>query len=244
MMPYICKIGPFTIFSYGLMLTIAFLVAGYLASRQAKREGLNPEEIFNFCFFIFIAGIIGCRLLYVLLNLDFYLRNPWEIIMLQHGGMAWFGGVILGSAAGWIYLRRRKLPVLKILDLIIPYVALAQAIGRIGCFLNGCCYGKLSASGVYFPALHETRLPTQLYSSLLLLIIFAILRFLQQRKHLTGQILAAYLFLYSLKRFFMEFLRDDSPRILWGLTIFQLLSIAMFISAIVLFLKIKEKQKK
>ncbi len=243
-MPYICKIGPFTIFSYGLMLVLAFIVAGFLASQRARKEGFSPEEIFNLLFTIFIAGIIGCRILYVLLNLQFYLQNPLEIFMLQHGGMAWFGGLILGTAAGFVYLKRRHLPVLKILDLIIPFVALGQAIGRIGCFLNGCCFGKISEYGVYFPSLHEVRLPTQIYSSFLLLFIFVILRYLQDKKHKPGVIVASYMFLYSLKRFFIESLRGDNPQVFLGLTIFQLLSIGLFLLSVCMFITLRFLKEK
>jgi len=224
------------------MLIIAFTVAVFLASRRAKVEGFNPDEIYNFCFSIFIAGIIGCRLLYVLDNLDFYLKEPLEIIMLQHGGMAWFGGLAFGALAGIIYLRLKHLPVLKIIDLVIPFVALGQAIGRLGCFLNGCCYGRLSESGVYFPSLRQTRLPTQLYSSFLLLLIFVVLRFLQEKKIRPGLIFSAYLFLYSTKRFFMEFLRDDSPRVFFGLTLFQIFCLLTFLIALAL-LRIISKRK-
>jgi len=235
MMPYICKIGPFTVFSYGLMLVVAFVVAGFLAARHGRKEGFNPDEIFNFLFFVFIAGIIGCRILYVLYNLQFYMENPLEIFMLQHGGMAWFGGLILGSAAGFFYLKRKGLPVLKFLDLIIPFVALGQAIGRIGCFLNGCCFGKISEFGVYFPSLDEVRLPTQIYSSLLLLTIFIILRLFQDKPHKPGMILAGYFLLYSLKRFVIEFFRGDSPYLFLNLTLFQLLSIGLFLFSISMF---------
>ncbi|MFA5005219.1 MAG: prolipoprotein diacylglyceryl transferase [Candidatus Omnitrophota bacterium] len=236
MMPRICTIGPFTIYSYGLLLVAAFVVAAFLAARRGRKDGFEPDEIFNFLFFVFIAGIIGCRILYVLDHWQFYLQNPLEIFMLQHGGMAWFGGLILGSAAGLFYLKRKGLPVLKFLDLIIPFVALGQAIGRIGCFLNGCCYGKVSEFGVYFPSLDEVRLPTQIYSSLLLLAIFIILRIFQDKPHKPGMVLAGYFLLYSLKRFVIEFFRGDSPHILLNLTLFQLLSIGLFLFSICMFI--------
>jgi len=245
MMPYICKIGPLYIYSYGLTLVGALVIAGFLAERRAKKEGYGPEVIFNFCFSVFIAGIIGSRIFYVVDHLDLYRSNPLEIIMLQHGGMAWFGGLILGSITGLIYLKRKNLPILKTLDLIIPFIALGQSIGRIGCFLNGCCFGKPSALGVYFARLHEILIPTQIYSSIILLAIFVVLRVMQDKHHRPGLIVAAYLFLYSLKRFFIEFLRADNPQVLWGLTLFQLLSAGMFIFSIAMFfiLKLKEARK-
>ena len=199
---------------------------------------IEPDKIFNLCFYVFIAGIIGSRSLYVVSNLHYYLKHPLEIIMLQHGGMAIFGGIIFGVGFACFYIIRNKMNLLTTLDLLAPFIALGQAIGRIGCFLNGCCYGKESAFGVYFPVSGKVLIPTQLYSSLFMFLIFFALRFMQGRKHLSGQILYSYLFLYSVKRFFIEFLRDDSPRIFQGLTLFQLLSLAMFFFSVTMLVRL------
>jgi phosphatidylglycerol:prolipoprotein diacylglycerol transferase len=242
MFPEICRIGPLTVYSYGLMLVIAFFVSVSLASRQARIIKLNPEFIFNAAFISFISGIIGARLLYILQNFHFYSKNPLEIIMLQHGGLSWFGGLFLGMISGALYLRLKDLPILETLDLVVPYVCLAQAIGRIGCLLNGCCYGRESSFGLYFPVHHKVLFPTQACSSLLLLLIFVILRLLQDRPHRTGAILFSYLLMYSVKRFFIEFLRQDNPIVFRGLTLFQLLSIFVFLFALLGFVFIKEKR--
>lgn len=239
MHPIICAIGPFTVYSYGLMLALAFAAGVSLAGRQAKRENVNPEIIFNFSFLVFISGIIGARVFYIIGNLGYYLKNPAEIIMLQRGGLAWFGGLILGTACGIIYLKKKSLPLCKTLDLVIPFVALGQAIGRIGCLLNGCCFGRASRSGLYFDVHSDYLIPTQLYSSLLLTVIFIILRLLQDRPHKEGEIFYSYLFLYSLKRFSIEFWRADNPRILLGLTLFQLLSLALFVFSSLKFISSK-----
>lgn len=238
MLPEICQIGSFTIYSYGLMLVLAFFTCAYLASRQAKKEGVDPELIFNLCFFVFIFGIIGARIFYVFYDFRFFLRHPLEIIMLQHGGMAWFGGLIFGSGAAVIFIKKNKLGLLRVLDLLVPFVALAQAIGRIGCLLNGCCYGRPSEYGIYFKVHGQALIPTQLYSSLLLLLVFFVLRSIQNRKHQLGQVLWAYLFLYSTVRFFIEYFRNDSPRIFYGLTLFQVLSLVTFSVSFWLFIKI------
>jgi phosphatidylglycerol:prolipoprotein diacylglycerol transferase len=244
MLPEICRIGPFTIYAYGLTLVLAFFVSAYLASRQAKKAHLDPDKIFNLLFYVFISGIIGSRIFYVCSKLSFYLKHPLEIIMLQHGGMAIFGGIISGFICAYLFIRRNKMELLTTLDLLVPFIALGQAIGRVGCFLNGCCYGKVSDFGIYSPLAKQVLIPTQLYSSLLLFLIFLILRFMQARRHLPGQILYCYFFLYSIKRFCIEFLRDDNPRIFYGLTIFQLLSLAMFFFSIVMLIKIFYVRKK
>jgi len=243
MLPDICQIGPFTVYSYGLMLVLAFFISTKLASLEAKRQGLDPQLVFNLCFYVFIFGIIGARIFYILSNLSFYLRNPLEIFMLQHGGMAWFGSVISGSISTIFFIKKNKLNLLKTFDLLAPFIALGQAIGRIGCFLNGCCYGSPSEWGIYFKVPGQTLIPTQLYSSLLLLTIFFILRFIQNKRPAVGTIIASYLFLYSLKRFFIEFLRNDSPRIFYGLTIFQLLSAGLFLISLFLFARIFYNKK-
>jgi len=205
---------------------------------------MDGEQIFNLLFFIFICGVIGSRVFYCLLNFSFYLAHPLEIIMLQHGGMAWFGGLIFGSSGAIWFIRKHKMDLLKVLDLIVPFVALGQAIGRIGCLLNGCCFGRASEFGLYFITLDQVLIPTQLYSSLLLLLIFIYLRFRQDRQHLPGEILCSYLFLYSLKRFFIEFLRNDSPRIFYGLTFFQILCLLVFLLSLAIFVKLFVIKKK
>ncbi|MCX5707281.1 MAG: prolipoprotein diacylglyceryl transferase [Candidatus Omnitrophica bacterium] len=241
MHPEICRIGPFVIYSYGLSLALAFTLAITLASRQARRQNFNPELIVNLCFIGFFLGIIGARILYVAGHLSDYLNNPLEIIMFQHGGLSWFGGLILGLFSGVVYLKRKKLPVYKTIDLIIPYVALAQAIGRLGCFLNGCCFGRESSYGIYFPVHKAVLIPTQLYSSLFLVFIFVILIYLRERPHKAGFILFTYLLLYSTKRFFIEFWRADNPAIIFNLTIFQIFAVAIFFLALIKLIQLTKK---
>ena len=228
MHPIICAIGPFTVYSYGLMLAIAFLIGSSLARFQAQRQGLDPQIIFNLAFIAFISGILGARIFYIIEHINYYLKDPREIIMLQHGGLSWYGGLFLGSLCGVLYIKKKELAVYKVLDLIVPFVALGQAIGRIGCLLNGCCFGKVSEYGIYFTVHQAVLVPTQLYSSLLALAIFIILRLLQDRPHREGQIFFDYLMLYSFKRFFIEFWRSDNQIIFFGLTIFQAISIFVF----------------
>jgi len=239
MHPIICQMGPFTIYSYGLMLAVAFLVSSTLAIFQARKQKINPDIIFNFSFIVFILGIIGARILYVIENITYYLRNPLEIIMLQLGGLSWFGGLMLGFLSGIVFLKKKKLSIYRIFDLISPFVALSQAIGRIGCLLNGCCFGEISKFGIYFQVHKLVLIPTQIYSSLILVFIFIILRVLQDRPHKEGEIFFAYLLFYSIKRFFIEFWRADNAIILFGLTLFQLMSIVIFCLAVWKILLIK-----
>jgi len=228
MHPIICSIGPLNIYAYGVMLVGAFLVSSVLLIIQAKKNNFNPNTIFDLAFVVFISGIIGSRLFYITENIAYYIREPVEIFMLQHGGLSWFGGLVSGIFVGIVYLRNKDLPVYRVLDLIVPFLALAQAIGRVGCLLNGCCFGKVSESGIYFPVQQATLIPTQIYSSLALVIIFIFLRFLQDKPHREGTIFFTYLLLYSVKRFIIEFWRADNDIIFLGMTLFQIISVAVF----------------
>lgn len=233
MHPIICTIGQFSVYSYGLMLVIAFSLSSWLACQEAKKRQINSELIFNFLFTVFISGVIGARIFYVIENIGYYFKNPLEIIMLQYGGLSWFGGLIMGVVSGIIYLRKEKLGIYTILDLVAPFIALGQVLGRIGCLLNGCCFGKVSFYGIYFEVHKLILLPTQIYSAVILLVIFIILRLLQNKPRPAGIIFFTYLFLYSIKRFFIEFWRSDNPVIFFGLTLFQILSILIFCVSLV-----------
>jgi len=242
MHPIICTLGPFSIYSYGLMLAIAFLVASSLVSLEAKRRGVNPDIIFNFSFIVFVSGVIGARIFYIAQNISYYRENPIDIIMLQQGGLSWFGGLGTGVLLGIIYLKKKRLSVYKIFDLIAPFVALAQALGRIGCLLNGCCFGKVSMYGIYFEKHNSILIPTQLYSSLILTFIFIILRLSQEKPHKAGEIFFLYLLLYSIKRFFIEVWRADNSVVLFNLTLFQILSIAIFFLSLIKLVFIKKSK--
>lgn len=242
MYPEICRIGPFTVFSYGLMLALAFIISSALASQEAKRQGFNPDTIFNLLFLSVISGVLGARIFYVAENLKYYSNNLLEMFMLQRGGLSWFGGLILGLFSSIVYLKSKRLDIYKTIDLVVPFIALAQAIGRIGCLLNGCCYGKVSQFGIYFPVADAILIPTQIYSSLLLIIIYVFLRFMQERPHRTGEILFAYLLLYSAKRFFIEFWRADNPVIFRGLTLFQIISVIIFFISLLKLIQIKRSK--
>jgi len=234
MYPILFKFGFLQIYSYGLMVALAFWVSVSLLARRGYVLGLGRDFFWNLSFWALSGGILGGRLMYILLNLDFFLKDPLEIFKLWHGGLVWYGGFIAGLLSAVFYLKRNNAPILKTLDLAAPFIALAHSIGRIGCFLNGCCYGRPVSWGVYFPQHYERLIPAQLISSIDLLAIFIILRFLEERPHRPGSIVVYYLLFSSLERFLAEFLRDDSARNFFGLTIFQLISIVIFISALIL----------
>lgn len=228
MHPIIGHVGPLTIYSFGLMLAVAVVVCSYLLSRDAKKAGISQEIIFDFVFWVILAGIAGARIFFILLNIGDFVANPQQIIMISNGGLAWQGGLIFGGLTGLFYIKRKKLSLRVMADLSAPYLALGQAIGRIGCFLNGCCYGREVAWGIYFPV-HDAHLhPTQLYESVYLLAAFFVLKYLQKKSLIRGEIFTVYLMFAAVGRFLNEFFRADHINTAVGLSIFQLVSLGVF----------------
>jgi phosphatidylglycerol:prolipoprotein diacylglycerol transferase len=228
-------------YSYGVMVALGFAVATLLIYRHAGRLDLNKDKIVDMLVLTLLCGIVGARLLYIALNLQYYIASPLEVFDLSKGGLVWYGGFVAGVVAATAYIKANRLDFWIVMDLIVPYVALAQVFGRIGCFLNGCCYGSIlphgCALGVTFPDSLAARYPTQIYSSLLLLGIYVVLRVWQELPHFKGEIFLAYCILYPLKRFAIEFLRGDNPKILLGMTISQVISLGVFLAALVVFTK-------
>jgi len=239
MHPVIFEIGSFELRSYGLFVALAFFTGFFLLYKEAKRKNFYPDKILDLELCILIFGVIGARLLHVLVNFSYYCTHVTEIFMIWRGGLAIYGGLIAGMAASSIFIVRKKMPFLRTADFIIPYIALGQSVGRIGCFINGCCFGKTvshSIPGVIFPGETVARHPTQLYASLALLLIFVILKLAGERKPGAGFIFGLYLILYSLQRFCIDFLRADTPRYLFNLTTSQLISASIFVCVITIML--------
>ena len=207
---------------------------GVFVSQARLCSGFRPGFFLEFIFLGLNRRNPWRRLMYILLNLDFFLKDPLEIFKLWHGGLVWYGGFIAGLLSAVLYLKRNNAPILKALDLAAPFIALAHSIGRVGCFLNGCCYGRPVSWGIYFPQHYDRLIPVQLISSIDLLVIFIILRFLEERPHRPGSVVVYYLLFSSLERFLVEFLRNDSARNFFGFTIFQLISIVIFFSTVIL----------
>jgi phosphatidylglycerol:prolipoprotein diacylglycerol transferase len=243
MHPIICHIGSFAIYSYGLMLAVAVIVASFLTAREAERRGIPRDVVYDLAFWVVLWGILGARVFYVFLNADHFSQFPVDILMLHKGGLAWQGSLVAGVLAGVFFIRRKKLPLFLILDIAAPFIALGHAIGRIGCFLNGCCYGKASAFGLYFPVWHESLLPTQLYMVVGELVVFLILLLLQKRgDQPLGRLFVLYLMLSSLERFIVEFFRADHVVLWGGLSIFQYICLIIAGVAIIINMRLKRSK--
>ncbi|KPJ68453.1 hypothetical protein AMJ44_06465 [candidate division WOR-1 bacterium DG_54_3] len=227
MYPILFKIGPLSIHAYGFMIALAFLAGILLALYYAKKEGIRGEVILDLAIYIIIAGIVGARLLYVAAQWDLYKDDLLEIIMVQKGGLIFLGGFILAMLVTVWYAKAKGIPLLKLLDVLGPGTTLGYAIARVGCFLNGCCFGLPTKVpwGVVFPPgalAHsyfpgESIHPTQLYSSASMLLVFIIVVMLYRHKRFDGYIFFWWIILYSIYRFLVEFLRF-SPIHWLGLT--------------------------
>lgn len=240
MHPIITQIGPICVYSYGLMVAIGFAIVALLAYRQAPEFGLDREKVIDFTIAVLIGGIAGARIFYVLAHFKYYISNPIEVINITKGGLVWYGGLLAGILIAVWFTRRNKINFWDGADLLAPYLALAQAMGRIGCFLNGCCYGSPAGAdflfGVVFPGETVLRHPVQIYSAVILIAIFVILKIWQNSRHFKGEIFLGYCMLSSLARFALEFLRGDSPRVLICMTPAQIISGAIFKIGLVIFI--------
>lgn len=229
------QIGSFTVYGYGLMIAIGVIVAYTVGEYRAKKQGLNPDELFWITVSCLVGGIVGAKLLFYIVEIKEIIANPSLLLDVTHGFVV-YGGIIGGIGVGYLYCRIRKLEFLKYFDLVMPSIAIAQGFGRIGCMFAGCCYGR--ETNGWFHVIYESSdfapngvalIPTQMIMALLNFAHFFILAFLIKKvvKH-SGQVAGFYLVFYSIGRFFLEYLRND-PR---GNV--NLLSTSQFISLFIL----------
>lgn len=218
MRPILIQIGELAIPSYGVMLVFSFIVAIILVRRTAKKFGIPPITIDDLVFYLMLGVIVGGRALYVIFHWAQYGNDILGIFRIWEGGMMFFGGLVGGFLAVMFYLKKEKIPMLKITDIMAPAIALGQFFTRIGCFLNGCCFGLPSTLpwAVTFPrdsvagsSLIGDQLlhPTQIYSSLFGLALFFFLRKRLLKPHQRGDIFALYLIFSGGFRFGIDFIR-------------------------------------
>jgi len=245
--PELFHIGRFFLPTYGILVATGVLIGLWISVRNSEKQGINPEHAWNLGILVVLCGIVGAKVLYIVNDWSTYAAHPGEIFSfstLQAGGV--FSGGLIGAAiaAVW-YIRSRHMPALATWDAFAPGLALGHAIGRVGCFAAGCCYGKPTTHfwGVTFtnplanertgtPLGHALE-PTQLFESAVELANFFVLMWMLKRKKFDGQVFAAYLILYGVARYFLEFVRDDPGRgsVFGGLmTGTQLISIGLVIT--------------
>ncbi len=219
MCPILLRLGSLNLYAYGFFIAVGFILGFILALRRGRQEDIAEERIVDLFFLIALSAILGSRLLFVLVNLEHFRDDPFQILKIWEGGLVFYGGLLLAVAVSFGYLRWKRLPVWKVADLFSPAIALGLFFGRIGCFFAGCCYGKETSLvwGMTFTdpnslaPLNVTLHPTQIYEAIAGLLLFLFLSWKAKRKAFEGQIFFLFLLLYSALRFMIEFLRDD-PR--------------------------------
>ena len=219
MHPIAFYLGSLPIRWYGVMMALAFLAGLGTATRRARRANVSGDAIADVTLWLMLGSIVGARIVYVTTywQQEFAGGPLSEIFMVQHGGLVYYGGLIGATVAGILFLAWKKLPVWKIADVLAPSIALGSVFGRIGCLLNGCCFGRACTLpwAVHFPADHETHgagvHPTEIYDALLNFILYLALAGIFRRRKFDGQIFALYLIGYAFCRSAVEFFRGDYP---------------------------------
>lgn len=245
MYPELFRIGNFPINTYGVFLAIAFLCAILVTTKLAERDGLPRERIYDLCLWMLLASLVGSKILMLFTEPE-YRGNPLQLLSLDflRSGGVFYGGLLGAVIAGYLLMKRYKLPWWTTADACAPGIAIGSFFGRQGCFAAGCCWGKPTSLpwGVKFSELgHEITgvpidvhlHPTQLYESFAMLLVFLFLLWLHKRKRFNGQVILAYALLYSIIRFAIEFVRDDPRGDILGLTTLTGLSTSQMISLVI-----------
>lgn len=255
MHPEIAHWGLLHIRSYGLMLAIAFLIGTALALRETRRRGLDEDRMVSVILVALVAGVLGARMLYVLEHVAEFRREWGSVLALWQGGLTLYGGVVAGTLAALVTARRLGLPMWETADILTPSVALGTMFGRIGCFLNGCCYGRPTTLpwGVEFPSdsfagleFGNARLhPSQLYFALAGLALFALTFALQRRPRVPGTLFWLFILLFSVIRIPLDLTRayesDAILLLLAGMPVTesQITSAAMALFAVLMLMRLR-----
>lgn len=256
----IFNLGALSITSWGVMLAIAFIVGIWLSDRRAGKYNIPRPIIADLSFVVIVSSVIGGRVAYVIENFSYYLEKPGEIFKVWEGGMILYGGIGLAVLCGIIFLKKKHISILAVMDVMAPSIALGLGFGRIGCFLNGCCFGKPTSLpwGVTFPTdspagwaftsptcVH----PTQIYESIIGFCLFGVLLLLEKRFFATKRQGSGYLFwillgLYAIWRFFIDFVRyyESNAFVIGKLTHGQVVSVCILVGAIIAILVIGKRK--
>ncbi len=218
MRPILFQLGSFPLRSYGLLMALAFMVGIWIARRRAAKSGYDPDVIIDLSVIVILVSILGARLAYVFVRWEYYQHDILGVFRIWEGGLALYGGMVAGALVGLWFFRRRGIDMWAGADLVAPSLAMGITIGRIGCFLNGCCYGKAceqpwgvvfsenSIAGMRYPGIHLH--PTQLYESFLGLVVFFVLLAADRRKPFEGFLLWLFVILLSVSRFLIDPVRQ------------------------------------
>ncbi|NDD27365.1 MAG: prolipoprotein diacylglyceryl transferase [Proteobacteria bacterium] len=227
-------IGSYPIFSFGVFVALGCVAASYLAASQSGRLRLDRDNVLEICVWVVAAAVLGARLGFVLQNAGFYATHPGEILNMRAGGMSWHGSLVGIVVGAYIPCRRHGVALLDFLDIAGPGILLGLAVGRIGCFLNGCCYGKVTeaAWAIVTPTESDPvhllpRYPTQLLEMGLALVTVPALVLWLRHRRFKGEVFIGFLVLYSVIRFVVEFFREGATLGGTPLTLAQWVSVGL-----------------
>lgn len=237
------SIGPFTVYGYGFMIAIGVVAAFLVGMYREKKYAVGDDQIFSLGIWCLVGGWLAAKVLFVITELPAIVADPEWFLTTLSSGFVVYGGLIGGILTGYVFCRIKKLSFLKYFDLVMPSIALAQAFGRLGCLMAGCCYGKETAGAfhIIFPADcgyapgGVPLIPTQLISSAANFLNFFALLFLARRTKSDGQVGGLYLIFYSIGRFIIECFRDDPRGSVGPLSTSQFIAIFMLIAGIAIF---------
>jgi phosphatidylglycerol:prolipoprotein diacylglycerol transferase len=243
MHPILFEYGRIHLYTFGVFVALGFMAALWIGGREAKRYGIDTQVFHDLGFTILLSAILGARLFFVLIEWEHFAAHPLQVFAIWEGGLVYYGGFVgAGLAALW-YVRRKDMPVWDTADAVAPALALGQALGRLGCFFAGCCYGaacdlpwaitfsdpRRAGDAPLGVPLH----PTQLYESAGDFAIFALLYlFLGPKRRFRGQLFGVYLVAYPALRFIVECFRADPRGALGALSTSQVLGIPLFLFGI------------
>lgn len=222
MHPILLEWGQFKIHLYGVLIVLGFLIGMPFMVKEGEVLGLDRGKLIKVCYWSLISGYIGARLLYVIVTWEQFASNPLKIFNITTGGLVFYGGFIGGVLGFIIFSRIHKLPLLTLLDISAAPLTFNQMLGRFGCFLAGCCWGKSCPTDYIFAvrfhhpeslaplniALHAT----QLYEAAFLFVQMFLLHAIYKKRKFEGQVAASYLMIYAIGRFIVEFFRGDEIR--------------------------------
>lgn len=247
------SIGKFTIHGYGLMISLGFVLALCYSTWQCKKSGLDDDLFFNLAIFVLLFGWLGGKIMFCIVEFKDFIRSPLSVLGSE--GFVVYGGIISGAATIYLYCKKKKLDSLKYFDVMVASVAINQCLGRVGCFLAGCCYGRETNSriGVIFPEgcmapAGVKLLPTQLFSAAADLLMFVVLfLIINNKKYKKGIPLSVYLIGYAIGRSIIECFRSDARGSVGVLSTSQFISLFAGVVGIVVFyfiLKMKNEELK
>lgn len=255
MWPILFQIGSLQIYTYGVLVALAFISALTLALRMGPRYGLGKNLIWDWMFFVLLGAIGGARLLYIMIewkSIQWSLRSLWDLVV--HSGGVFYGGFVGAVVASILFLRKRSIPIWLAADIAAPAVALGQGIGRWGCFFAGCCWGKPThlpwsvtftneiAQRWMGTPLNTPLHPTQIYESFFTLILAGWLTWRLRSKHRRSDIWWSYVALYAMGRFAIEFLRNDPRGTLGPFSTSQWFALAAMTTVIIWWIFYRSRQ--